>query len=168
MSRRIVVAGLTVTAAAIGMAIGASLVSAGETAGPKVTPFFEDFNAKQNGFAAFAVKPKESGNAKKNAGEYVFFTTALRSRQGGPVIGKNVSECRTTGFGIDLCRGVFFFNDRGSVTVDGYASSQTTAHVRTIPVVGGTGDFAGARGYIQSANQTDSGPGMRWKLVLVS
>jgi hypothetical protein len=166
MSRRIVVVALVgiATFAAVGVAV----VSAGQAAGPKVIPFFEDFNAKANGFASFKATPTEKANAKKDTGGSVYFTSVLRSKLGGPVIGKNVVECRTTGFGVDLCRGVFLLNDRGSMTIDGYASSQTGAHVRTIPIVGGTGEFKGARGYIESANQSDSGPGIRWKFVLMS
>lgn len=97
----------------------------------------------------------------------MFFKSVLRSKRGGPVIGRLIAQCQTTGFGIDLCRGQILLNRRGSLTFDGFASSQTDAHVRLIPIVGGTREFAGTRGYLESANQSDSGPGLSWTIHLL-
>jgi len=55
---------------------------------------------------------------------------------------------------------------RGYLVWDGQTSSGGGAHVRTFPVVGGTAEFNGATGYIQSAKQADTGPGIDWTIVL--
>jgi hypothetical protein len=40
-------------------------------------------------------------------------------------------------------------------------------HVRTLPVAGGTYELAGARGYIQSARESDTGPGIHRTIHLL-
>jgi len=168
LSRSLVVCTL---AAALGAAATVTVFALAPTgraqSGGELIPYFEDLTSKRGGFAVLDVKVKEKGHVGANAGSTVIFSSILRTERRGPVIGRDVVRCTTSGFGYDFCRGAILITGRGTLIIDGLAPSAGGAHVRTLPIVGGTYEFVGARGYVQSAKESDSGPGIHSTIHLV-
>ena len=105
-------------------------------------------------------------STKNEPGDYVVFHDPVHSSAKGPKIGDMHVQCLAS-FGRDLCRGVIELTGRGNISFEGLALRERKPHVRRFAIVGGTGDFRGARGEFVSEKATDAGAGLRFTLVLL-
>lgn len=105
--------------------------------------------------------------SKKNEpGDYVVFHDPVHRSAKGPKIGDMHVQCLAS-FGRDLCRGVIELTGRGNISFEGLALREQKPDVRRFAIVGGTGEFRGARGEFVSEKATDAGAGLRFTLVLL-
>lgn len=105
--------------------------------------------------------------SKKNEpGDYVVFHDPVHRSAKGPKIGDMHVQCIAS-FARDLCRGVIELTGRGNISFEGLTLREAKPHVRRFAIVGGTGEFRGARGEFVSEKATDAGAGLRFTIVLL-
>lgn len=105
--------------------------------------------------------------SKKNEpGDYVVFHDPVHASKNGPKIGDMHVQCIAS-FARDLCRGVIELTGRGNISFEGLTLREAKPHVRRFAIVGGTGEFRGAKGEFVSEKATDAGSGLRFTIVLL-
>jgi hypothetical protein len=104
---------------------------------------------------------------KNEPGDFVVFHDPLHASKKGRKIGDIHVQCLATFNDGDLCRGVIELSGRGTISVEGLTHRISKPHVRRFAIVGGTGEFRGARGEFFSEKATDSGAGLRFTILLL-
>lgn len=105
--------------------------------------------------------------SKKNEpGDYVVFHDPVHRSAKGPKIGDMHVQCLAS-FARDLCRGVIELTERGNISFEGLTLRAQKPHVRRFAILGGTGEFQGARGEFVSEKATDAGSGLRFTIIIL-
>lgn len=157
---------------AVGAIAGAALAAGGVTGVVLAAPFAREartheeivvFESFKGGVGTEAVITKKKGIVYVPGNYAVFRSPLLDGGPGRPRIGTNEAVCLHN-FTHDMCHGFFTLNGRGTIVFDGIASLAAGGRPHVFAITGGTGEFAGQRGLLESPTATPSG--FVWKIKL--